>query len=126
GGLFATLFTWQAGAQDLQSVKYASTITTTDLERHLNYLASDELEGRDTGAKGQKLAADYLAEFYKGLGLNGPVDGSYYQKFQLASVMYKEVELKVGKQKLVNNEDFVFIGDRSEEHTSELQSRENL
>lgn len=133
GGLFATLFTWQAGAQDLQSVKYASTITTTDLERHLNYLASDELEGRDTGAKGQKLAADYLAEFYKGLGLNGPVDGSYFQKFQLASVMYKEVELKVGKQKLVNNEDFVFIGDADQKRNQKadlvflgLASDENL
>jgi hypothetical protein len=111
GSALSLLLTWQVAAQDTQAVKYASTITVADLERHLTYLASDELEGRDTGAKGQKLAADYLADFYKGLGLTGPVDGSYFQKFQLASVQYKEVELKVGKQKLVNNEDFVFVGD---------------
>jgi hypothetical protein len=111
GSVLSLLLTWQVAAQDTQAVKYASTITVADLERHLTYLASDELEGRDTGAKGQKLAADYLADFYKGLGLTGPVDGSYFQKFQLASVQYKEVELKVGKQKLVNNEDFVFVGD---------------
>src|SRR5690606_7990793 len=110
GSALSLLLTWQLAAQDLQ-VKYASTITVADLEKHLSYLASDELEGRDTGAKGQKLAADYLAEFYKNLGLTGPVDGGYFQKFQLSSVQYKEVELKVGKQKLVNNEDFVFIGD---------------
>lgn len=111
GSVLSLLLTWQVAAQDTQAVKYASTITVADLERHLTYLASDELEGRDTGAKGQTLAADYLADFYKGLGLTGPVDGSYFQKFQLASVQYKEVELKVGKQKLVNNEDFVFVGD---------------
>src|SRR5690554_972571 len=111
GSALSLLLTWQVAAQDAQAVKYASTITVADLERHLSYLASDELEGRDTGAKGQKLAADYIAEFYKSLGLTGPVDGSYFQKFRLASVQYNEVELKIGKQKLVNNEDFVFIGD---------------
>lgn len=133
GTALSLLLTWQVFAQDAQAVKYASTITVADLERHLNYLASDELEGRDTGAKGQKLAAEYIAEFYKNLGLTGPVDGSYFQKFQLASVQYKEVELKVGKQKLVNNEDFVFIGDADQKRNQKadlvflgLASDENL
>lgn len=111
GSVMATLFTWQVTAQDSEAVKYASTITTTDLEKHLSYLASDELEGRDTGSKGQKLAGDYIAEFYKQLGLIGPVGGSYFQEFELVNVKFKEVTLKVGKQKLVNNKDFVFIGD---------------
>jgi len=133
GTALSLLLTWQVAAQDAQAVKYASTITVADLERHLTYLASDELEGRDTGAKGQKLAADYIAEFYKSLGLTGPVEGSYFQKFQLASVQYKEVELKVGKQKLVNNEDFVFIGDADQKRNQKadlvflgLASDENL
>jgi hypothetical protein len=98
-------------AQDAQAIKYASTITASDLERHLTYLASDELEGRDTGAKGQKMAAEYLANFYKGLGLAGPVNGSYFQPFDLASVTYPEVNLTVGTKKMVNNVDFIFLGD---------------
>lgn len=98
-------------AQDAEIINYASTITTEDLERHLNYLASDELQGRDTGEEGQKMAAEYLVDFYKEIGLTGPVGGGYLQKFQLSSISWGEVSLKVGKQKLVNNEDFVFIGD---------------
>ena len=109
--LLATLLSFQVAGQDMQIVKYASTITVSDLQKHLNYLASDELEGRDTGAKGQKLAAEYLVNFYKQIGLTGPVNGSYLQPFQLSSVSWKDVSLKVGKEKLVNNEGFVFIGD---------------
>jgi hypothetical protein len=105
------MLNFQLEAQDANALKYAATITAQDLEKHLTYLASDELEGRDTGEKGQKLAAAYLAEFYQGLGLIAPVEGSYYQKFNLASVSFPEISLNVGKQKLVNNEDFVFIGD---------------
>ncbi|MBW3468990.1 M28 family peptidase [Arthrospiribacter ruber] len=110
-GLFGLAMTWQVSAQDATAVKYASTITAEDLEEYLTFLASDEMEGRDTGEKGQKMAAEYLANFYEGLGLKGPVDGSYFQKFNLSSVSYPQVSLNVGKQKLNNNEDFIFIGD---------------
>jgi hypothetical protein len=127
------LLSLNLSAQDATAIKYASTITAADLEKHLTYLASDELEGRDTGEKGQKMAAEYLVEFYKGLGLAGPVDGSYLQKFNLVSISYPEVSLTVGKQKLVNNKDFVFIGDgdlkkatKSELVFLGLASEENL
>lgn len=98
------------GQEDL-SLKYASTIQVSDLKEHLTYLASDELKGRDTGSEGQKLAADYLVNFYQKRNLKGPVDGKYLQPFQLSSVSWKEVSLKVGKDKLTLNEDFVFVGD---------------
>lgn len=120
-------------AQDATALKYAATISPQDLEKHLTYLASDELEGRDTGEKGQKLAAEYLANFYQNLGLMGPVDGTYFQKFNLASTSFTEVNLTVGKQKLINNEDFVFLGDGSMKKAAKadlvflgLASEENL
>jgi hypothetical protein len=98
------------GQQDL-SLRYAGTIQAGDLEKHLTYLASDELEGRDTGEKGQKLAAAYLVDFYQKQGLTGPVGGNYLQAFELSSVRWEDLELQVGNQDLVLNEDFVFIGD---------------
>lgn len=110
-GALGLMLSFNASAQDATAMKYASTITAADLEKHLSILASDEMEGRDTGEKGQKMAAEYLANFYNSLGLVGPVDGSYFQKFNLSSVSYPNVSLTVGKQKLVNNEDFIFIGD---------------
>lgn len=110
-GALGLMLSFNASAQDATAMKYASTITAADLEEYLSILASDEMEGRDTGSKGQKMAAEYLANFYSGLGLKGPVDGSYFQKFNLSSVSYPNVSLTVGKQKMVNNEDFIFIGD---------------
>ncbi|WP_439487511.1 M28 family peptidase [Algoriphagus sp.] len=98
-------------AQQPAQVKYANTITVEDLKERLTYLASDEMKGRDTGSEEQKVAANYLADFYKKIGLSGPVEGSYLQPVELVSASFKEVSLKVGKQKLENNEDFVFIGD---------------
>ncbi|GGZ22399.1 hypothetical protein GCM10007049_14020 [Echinicola pacifica] len=106
------ILSWQATAQQMPvAEKYAGTITDTDLKEYLTYLASDELEGRETGEKGQKMAAEYLVNFYKEIGLEGPVDGQYTQPFSLVSVSYGDIELRVGKDKLVNNEDFVFVGD---------------
>ena len=64
---FATLTT--AWAQNPVQVKYANTITVEDLTKHLTYLASDEMKGRDTGSPEGKIAANYLADFYKSLGL---------------------------------------------------------
>lgn len=98
-------------AQQPAQVKYANTITAGDLKERLTYLASDEMRGRDTGSEEQKVAAKYLADFYKKIGLTGPVAGSYLQAVELVSSSFGEVSLKVGKQKLVNNTDFVFTGD---------------
>lgn len=100
-----------AMAQDPTQVKYANTITVEDLTKHLTYLASDEMKGRDTGSPEGKIAAQYLADFYKGLGLTAPVSGSYFQNVPLVSANFSKVTLQIGKTKLVENTDFVFTGD---------------
>ena len=130
--LFAA-FSYPIFGQEDLSLKYASTIQASDLKKHLTYIASDELKGRDTGSEGQKLAAEYLIDFYQEKNLKGPVNGSYVQPFQLSSVSWKEVSLKVGKNNLTLNEDFVFIGDadmkkkkKSELVFLGLASEENL
>lgn len=53
--------------------QYATTITAADLSKHLNIIASDEYEGRNTGEKGQKMAAEYISNQFKADGLTGPV-----------------------------------------------------
>jgi len=100
-----------AVAQEPAQVKYASTIKVDDLKERLTYLASDEMKGRDTGSEELKVAANYLADFYKKIGLAGPVDGSYLQEVALVSSSFDKVDLKIGKNKLTLNEDFVFVGD---------------
>jgi hypothetical protein len=57
-------------------------ITAADVQRHVAYLASDELLGRDTPSPGLELAADYIAEHFRALGLQpAGADGSYIQRF---------------------------------------------
>ncbi|WP_308005356.1 M28 family metallopeptidase [uncultured Chryseobacterium sp.] len=56
-------------------------IKAEDLKKNLYVIASDEMEGRDTGSPGQKRAGEYMVNYYKGLGISYPKAlGSYYQK----------------------------------------------
>ncbi len=56
-------------------------ITAADLKKNLYVIASDEMEGRDTGSPGQKKAGEYMIDYYKSLGISYPKTlGSYYQK----------------------------------------------
>ena len=64
----------------LNATKYANTIKVEDLKSHLYKLASEEFKGRRTGEEGQKLAANYLADFYKNNSINSATnDANYFQ-----------------------------------------------
>ncbi|PWA07356.1 M28 family metallopeptidase [Flavobacterium psychrotolerans] len=64
---------------------YMNTITPNELKTHLYIVASDEMEGRDTGSKGQKLAGEYLISQYKNNKIPFPKGAkSYYQKIPAA------------------------------------------
>lgn len=66
-------------------VKYMNTITAAELKKHLYIVASDEMEGRDTGSKGQKKAGKYLIEEYKANKIPYPKGASdYYQHIPAA------------------------------------------
>ncbi|SMP27661.1 M28 family metallopeptidase [Chryseobacterium profundimaris] len=56
-------------------------IKAADLKKNLYVIASDEMEGRDTGSPGQKRAGEYMVNYYKKLGISFPKPlDSYYQK----------------------------------------------
>jgi hypothetical protein len=61
-----------------------SSIDANDLKAHLTFLASDELEGRETTFRGQKVAAQYIAAWFSRLKLKPVgVGGTYFQPFEL-------------------------------------------
>lgn len=55
---------------------------------HIQYLASDKLEGRDTGSAGHKLAAQYVASEFKRSGLKPAGASGYIQpvKFDVSHI----------------------------------------
>ncbi len=65
--------------------EFSRTITIEELKEHVDFLASDALEGRHSGTRGAAEAADYLARHFRELGLLGgsSQDGSYFQKFRM-------------------------------------------
>ena len=79
-----SLFTVKSYTQLQKAKKFAKTITADELKEHLYIYASDEFEGRNTGAKGQKKAVEYLRNFYiKNKIKPGDPDKDYFQKMTL-------------------------------------------
>jgi len=68
-----------------ENIKFSKTIIVEDIKRHLNILASDSLEGRETGKPGQKMAADYIMNHFKDIGIPPYKKNTYYQKFKVES-----------------------------------------
>ncbi|HUF49735.1 MAG TPA: M20/M25/M40 family metallo-hydrolase [Longimicrobiales bacterium] len=59
-----------------------ATITVPDVQRHIEFLASDELQGRDTPSPGLERAAAYIAAEFRSFGLQPAGDsGTYIQRF---------------------------------------------
>ena len=57
-----------------------------DIGRHVKYLCRDELEGRFTGSRGERLATAYVASYMERLGLKpAGDDGGWFQPFEFTS-----------------------------------------
>ncbi len=73
------------------------SIDTNKINEYINYLASDQLEGRGTGAIGGELAAKYLAEQFRKLNVKpaGSLN-SYFQYIpMISSKLTEESSLKI-------------------------------
>lgn len=112
------LATFGAQAQKSElAMKYANTITSDGLFDHLNILASDALEGRETGERGQRMAAALISDHFQKLGLKAPVKNgnqmSYYQSVPLVSTKLKNVYMKIAGNQRDNFDKIVFVGRRA-------------
>lgn len=68
-----------------ENIKYSNTININDLYDHIEILSSDSLEGRETGKPGQKMAAHYIANHFKNIGIPAFKRNTYFQKFKVKS-----------------------------------------
>ncbi|HYF70093.1 MAG TPA: M28 family peptidase [Ohtaekwangia sp.] len=100
----------QLYAQDPVAQKYGNLITADELRENLTILASDALEGRETGKRGQKMAAAFVKAHFEEHGLTGPVNGGYYQPVELFTSMPGDIYIKAGETKFPNFENIVFYG----------------
>ena len=100
------LFSWgqvTCCLEDSIKLNYSNSIIVKDLKKHLQILASDSLEGRETGKQGQKKAAEYIANCFKKVGIPPYKCKTYYQKFRVKSKGYLRQRI-ILKQKYVKGE----------------------
>jgi hypothetical protein len=88
---FVLLMGCSAIAQNKDAIKYSQSINKDNAYKHLSVLASDEYEGRETGKKGGWMAAEYIKNHFKSLGLKAPVGGSYFQPIDMVSLKLAQV-----------------------------------
>jgi hypothetical protein len=72
---------------------YVKTITQENLKKHIYTLASDSLEGRKTGQKGQKMAAEYISNFFKSHKLDNMGMENHLQPFELKAYSKNQVSI---------------------------------
>ena len=100
------LFSWgqvTCCLEDSIKLNYSNSIIVKDLKKHLQILASDSLEGRETGKQGQKKAAEYIANCFKKVGIPPYKCKTYYQKFRVKSKGHLRQRI-ILKQKYVKGE----------------------
>ncbi len=71
--------------------------TLSELKTSVEYLASDELEGREIGTNGEKLAAEYISQKLKSYGVGPAGTDGFYQYFDVTPSMNPHEKPKVGE-----------------------------
>ena len=100
------LFSWgqvTSYLDDTLKFNYSNSITVKDLKKHIQILASDSLEGRETGEQGQKKAAEYIANCFKKVGIPPYKCKTYFQKFKVKSKGHLRQRI-ILKQKYIKGE----------------------
>lgn len=97
-----------AGVAQHKAQPFAEYIQADRLKQHLVAIAGDEMEGRDAGKRGERLAAAYMMQQFKLNGLTTPHTlNSYQQVFLLKYDTKETAELSLNNQRLNYPEDFI-------------------
>ncbi len=108
--LFVLCIATNVFAQKLNKLP-ESTISARETEAHLRFIASDEMMGRKTGEQGNLVAARYVTEQFRLLGLKSAVtDGSYLQPVPFKSTKpVSEGSIMAGDSVLKIMDDFIVV-----------------
>ena len=73
-----------AVAQSKKAKAKADKITIANLQSHVQYLASDELEGRRAGSAGENLAMQYISNMFEKYKLTPKGENGFIQEFEIS------------------------------------------
>ncbi|NOU58606.1 M28 family metallopeptidase [Marinifilum caeruleilacunae] len=111
---FCLLISIKLLAQEIDLIDLSHNISLENIKKDVYELASEKMEGRETGEKGQKLAAEYIYKQFKNAGLlsyQKRTDSlSYFQEFSVFKEQVPQVSLSVNGNKLKPFDDFFLLG----------------
>jgi Zn-dependent M28 family amino/carboxypeptidase len=99
-------------AATVASHKGAEQITIAQMRDYLTFIASDEMEGRDTPSRGLDLTAKFLATNLARWGLKpAGDDGSFFQKIALRrdTVNKEATQVRLNEQSLAFGQDYIAL-----------------
>jgi hypothetical protein len=96
-------------AVNAQKLKKEDKLIIVNLQKHIQVLASDSLEGRRTGTAGEQKAIAYISNEFKSIGLLPKGTKEYYQPFEIdeGKQIMPSTRLVVGGQSLLPTKDFI-------------------
>ena len=120
--LVSLLLAWFApafGQVDSTAMRYAATITEAELRTHLTVLASDAYEGRETGMKGEKMAAAYILDQFSSYGIppvqnaeeHGMMADGYRQQFPVVLSKTGGLKLNIDGRERTFLEDYFYFSE---------------
>ena len=95
--------------EDTVALRYSKKITEDDLSQYLHVLASDSLEGRETGKEGQRKAARYIAAHFASLGVQPCNHGVYFQDIALNTKSIVGRNIQINRANLLYMKDYYYL-----------------
>ncbi len=87
---------------------YTKMVNAEGLKKHLTVIASDAMEGRETGTEGQRKAAAYIEEAFKKMGLKKvPSLNGYQQFYPLKQDSLVNASININEQLAIYGSDYI-------------------
>ena len=109
---FSLLFTGSvffcAAQKNMDPVVFANSIESANLKKHLYIIAGPAFEGRETATPGQRKAAAYIEDYFKGVGLKPGNKNSFqlpYPVFQ-DSLLFSAIHINQDSFEIYKDFDF--------------------
>jgi hypothetical protein len=87
-----------------------AVITPEAMRAHIEFLADDSLEGRETGTRGHAIAANYVASRFLALGLSPASKDGWFQQVPFTGGLLDEAKsgFSISGQSFANRKDVLF------------------
>lgn len=101
-----------------QRLSKADKLLIQNLKGHIQFLASDELEGRRAGTPGEQKAINYIVEQYQGLAIQPMGTNGFIQDFKIdeGKRFANDAFVKINNQQAILDIDFFALSNSGSQH----------